>query len=1160
VTVQGRFYTPYQPPAEEETSPIAAAMAPVKPVRMVKKFSLAGSELEIREGGNVTLEISRSPAPTKKDAMEHFLETYKYKAGKGFYIGNQNSSQDDRDGVLTRIPDLNVLAVDKDQAHITDGAKPIGSGIEATERWLISLLDLPQFIVMDIDDTLLGRIKYIDAQGADQLRVETLQDRPGIRDALIRLAGKGVHLGFMSDGDTAAVMARVGEILAPEIAPLATTKTKPLTFYTSGMATAYAIHFENKGWSAQNDTMYSGKYRIPKEAAEILLKIVGETKEVAGKIQASGLVGKFYTEVVNIKDDDGIYHVKPVLRDKLYKRYVWVETKAGNNEPFTVKPRDELSDGSVSQISISPLMSSISADIPEGDLTIRQQLLLDIAAEAEKFEKTGASEYVGSALSHENITGESGRFLLAVSPLALLGFDRVEFLASLIILLVAYALYEFTRRNPSHRFKVIALVAVISFFIPLIIFLTVLFAAGYYLFVIIGTIQMLLSDLASGITKLFKQNKLFFLTVLPLIGLSGAALMRPAAAPGLLSFAFIGAILYSRSEFLQQKTGKPQPSAQEAALFRKKTTSLEKVLTYIPIPPDIRSEAFQLLKSEGLGTIGKFMKADAQTLLSLNDDRLILLVSPALISETRLFLTEYGWKRPNLRDPTQNLTELLIRLDIPGSYIYQAAAKLRNDLTDSTIGELALLITPKLVPYFSTVRKKSNAALWQAARETGKKYIFKLLLKEKKLIKNFVGKVRSAIHALGYRVKDGKTLPPANLSIEETLAIEVFRAAGYRSTNAQKLYSSAYQAGIITIKDLRSVSVENLAALPEFNTEIARAIKSVLEEISITKFSSLVPFSVLGIGLSAPLLPPLLATLLVIGGAITLVAFVLTHSPLVHSLLTRFKRKSREEKISKRDQYLQDLATNLLTAAQNPKNADALLKVFDKVELLDIGEGIVNRPNEGMRILNNQDFKRLRHYLKAEIDRQNLAGTLTYAQLAPVLVLFGLQLARLEHPKKSVTADPDGDFHFVYLIESGKTMQKMAGEVAEISGLLEEGRKIYLTGPKDLVGKLEKAVLNKIPAEKMGQLLIDQYFQSNVINVDPVVVAIDSDPRFSLAETRIGFNATQPLRISTQIKQLYGEKARFVPLAQFINGLISQPMNLNLLWQIQHTLVTMIQA
>lgn len=77
------------------------AAAPVS-----KVVSLLGTKIEIRSGGNVSIDIGRYPPPTKQTAMQHYLEHSGWDPTEGYYFGNENGSPASRDAMMARIVGL----------------------------------------------------------------------------------------------------------------------------------------------------------------------------------------------------------------------------------------------------------------------------------------------------------------------------------------------------------------------------------------------------------------------------------------------------------------------------------------------------------------------------------------------------------------------------------------------------------------------------------------------------------------------------------------------------------------------------------------------------------------------------------------------------------------------------------------------------------------------------------------------------------------------------------------------------------------------------------------------------------------------------------------------------------------------------------------------
>jgi hydroxymethylpyrimidine pyrophosphatase-like HAD family hydrolase len=193
---------------------------PDKKQKLKKKVRVGNIWLEVREGGSVTIDITKASVlrgekyevPTKKEAMEDFIKSYGYSPEDGVYFGNETSSRESRDGIVAKIKGLTVYAVDKDQKLVIPEAIPIGAGIEATYRKLKEIADNPQdikFIGMDMDGTILG-VK-------PDKTPETLDDRKNMLETLIELIQKGIHLAVFADNASKVVIERVLEPLIREI-------------------------------------------------------------------------------------------------------------------------------------------------------------------------------------------------------------------------------------------------------------------------------------------------------------------------------------------------------------------------------------------------------------------------------------------------------------------------------------------------------------------------------------------------------------------------------------------------------------------------------------------------------------------------------------------------------------------------------------------------------------------------------------------------------------------------------------------------------------------------------------------------------------------------------------------------------------------------------
>jgi hypothetical protein len=346
----------------------------------LKIFARVGqTSIEIREGGRSTIDITVAPPPTKLMAMTHFLEQTGFAPEQGIYIGNQTSSKDERDGILTEIPGLAVLAVDEDQSAVIPEARAIGDGMVATQKKLEELVGmpddgLPTFVGLDVDDTILGRKIVVDAKGAlSMTKEDLLKDRIGIAIAITTLSNRGVHVVFLSDNSTDSARKRI-------IAPLRQTfidrqrkNTGRIDFYASGMVTKFALIGKPEAWRLVFDDAYGKKYRLSPEQASALLDIVGLVEETeTGEIVAWGVVGHYYTQKLAERGANSKFRLRKNI-EKAYSGVQLGKTPYGNLEYPAVQQRDLFGDGSVAQISILPIVSSetVSEDEDERALLVQ---------------------------------------------------------------------------------------------------------------------------------------------------------------------------------------------------------------------------------------------------------------------------------------------------------------------------------------------------------------------------------------------------------------------------------------------------------------------------------------------------------------------------------------------------------------------------------------------------------------------------------------------------------------------------------------------------------------------------------------------------------------------------------------------------------------------
>ncbi len=355
---------------------------PSKRPRLKKTVKVGTTGIEIREGGRSTIDITVDPSPTKLMAMRHFLRETGYLPETGLYIGNQTSSRDERDGILTAIQGLSVLAVDEDQAAVIPEAVCIGPGMAATRKKLEELTELsdqrlPVFIGLDVDDTILGRKIVVDRIGTTCMTKEDLlEDRMGIAAAIVALSLRGVRVVFLSDNSADSTRRRIAAPLEQLFAFEKTVEPGMIDFYASGMVT----HFRMAGPPGKrvpvHDSEYGIEHRLSAKVARVLQNLIGTVEESSeGKILASGLLGAYYTTRLANKESSGKWRPKRSIE----RTYPGVElglTAHGNLEFPVTQQRDLFKDGSVAQISILPIVSSET--VPE-DEDERARLVMGIA-------------------------------------------------------------------------------------------------------------------------------------------------------------------------------------------------------------------------------------------------------------------------------------------------------------------------------------------------------------------------------------------------------------------------------------------------------------------------------------------------------------------------------------------------------------------------------------------------------------------------------------------------------------------------------------------------------------------------------------------------------------------------------------------------------------
>ncbi|MCM8781282.1 MAG: hypothetical protein NC908_05105, partial [Candidatus Omnitrophica bacterium] len=175
--------------------------SPNKRKKIKYKVPIGEVFLEIREGGNVTIDITRASidrgegeldVPNKKDAMEDFLRTSGFNASEGIYIGNETSSLEERDGIVATIDGLKVFAVDEDQSKVAEGVEPIGKGIEATLlKQLVHLMETMDELNRDEDrinriNSLLNDFRERRLEIINSLLEEINQGRINDKDSILQ--------------------------------------------------------------------------------------------------------------------------------------------------------------------------------------------------------------------------------------------------------------------------------------------------------------------------------------------------------------------------------------------------------------------------------------------------------------------------------------------------------------------------------------------------------------------------------------------------------------------------------------------------------------------------------------------------------------------------------------------------------------------------------------------------------------------------------------------------------------------------------------------------------------------------------------------------------------------------------------------------------------
>ena len=385
-------------------------------VRKKAVVKLHGIDVEVREGGILSLDSTRYPVPTKVDAMADFLKTAAFRPEDGCYFGNQNSSPDDRDASLTRITGLKLYGVDEDPSKVIPGVEAIGRvgpgvrviGPDATLEGVRRLLALPRaqrprFMGFDVDDTILSS-KKVDVGGGKTKVVKEvlLVDRRELALELARAAREGIRLVFFIDNDSRLTRQRVTDGLATLLSDGSLQAPCRINTYASGMVSKMelVVRAGSDGSEVTYDRDYGAVHRLPAQAVGTIQSILGGVRETdSGQIEATGLVGRYYAEVLT-EVVDGKSQLRPEIRAK-YPGFLPPLTKHGDVTFPDVQLRDPEDDGTLAQVSVLPVVSAYTPDarIPEDQPDIRRQFFDDYVEAIKQADSQnpapGASRAVG---------------------------------------------------------------------------------------------------------------------------------------------------------------------------------------------------------------------------------------------------------------------------------------------------------------------------------------------------------------------------------------------------------------------------------------------------------------------------------------------------------------------------------------------------------------------------------------------------------------------------------------------------------------------------------------------------------------------------------------------------------------------------------------------
>jgi CheY-like chemotaxis protein/glutamate dehydrogenase/leucine dehydrogenase/glutathionyl-hydroquinone reductase/tetratricopeptide (TPR) repeat protein len=371
------------------------------------------------EAGSYSIDISRSPQPSKLEAVNDLIESNKI--GKnGIYIGNQNQFPGDRDAMVKTLG-IKVMAVDKNQAGVIDGIEPIGVGIKATHRKLAEILKdhhakgtpLPDFIVFDVLGTLIG------LRPGSKEDENLLYDHPELAELLLMLAQKGVKLAFTSDTDSQKIKERVGNSLFRLAQYMKSDVPLEFTFYTSGMATKFRYLIYPKDGKLRSeieiDDRYGENYRLYPGTVQKILSLLGNVEEnPTGHMKGTGLVWDYYTNRMTILDENGLRSIHPEFKQD-YPNWKVDHTIYGNVRPPKPEVRDQFLDGSATQITwYMPSRYSPENKVSPIELDDRQESLLRIVNSLTS-DEGGTLSVVTNLHFGDIVVSEDGSATIAIS-------------------------------------------------------------------------------------------------------------------------------------------------------------------------------------------------------------------------------------------------------------------------------------------------------------------------------------------------------------------------------------------------------------------------------------------------------------------------------------------------------------------------------------------------------------------------------------------------------------------------------------------------------------------------------------------------------------------------------------------------------------------------